>query len=329
MVGQQNTNSKNMLDNLRIEVNSFLSELVNGYQPPELYDSVRYVISCGGKRVRPVLLLLAANIFNVRHRDAMPLALAVELVHNFSLVHDDIMDHASSRRGRDTVHVLWDHETAILCGDVLLAMASECISQAPIGEPAELVKVFGEAIRKLCEGQALDVVGGTKIEFSTDEYLHMVDGKTGGLISASLELGGIVGGANPRDRLALREAGKSIGRAFQILDDLLDLIADDQRWGKVQGGDLIEGKGTYLLTEARQRAEGEDAVFFSKIRPGSGLTVQEIPHARERMEALGVIEDARAHIQSYTTHAVTQISSLSGNISELCALIDHIGTRIY
>lgn len=283
----------------------------------------------GGKRIRPALLLLSARVFGVPTKDAMPLALAVELIHNFSLIHDDIMDHADSRRGQKTVHTVWSTDTAILCGDILLALASECVGQARSGDPAQLIRVFGRAIRELCEGQALDMVIGGSQDLTTDDYLHMVDGKTGGLLSASLEMGGVAGGAAPESCQALKEAGIFIGRAFQINDDLLDLVADDQRWGKVQGGDLMEGKGTYLLTEAHQRAEGEDKTFFAGIYPGSGLSKDEIPRARERMDALGVLDAARDLVHSYTHRALDHISSLPGNTKGLHALIRYLGTRIY
>ncbi len=317
------------LSHLQTEIEDGLSKLVKDLRPDELYDSVRYVIAGGGKRLRPVLSLLSAKIFDVSTQHAMSVALAVELVHNFSLVHDDIMDHADSRRGRESVHVLWDTETAILCGDVLLALATECISQARFSHQSNLTRVYGTMIRELCEGQALDMEIGLKPDLTTDDYLHMVDGKTGGLISASLEMGGIIGDANADVCMILRESGKSIGRAFQILDDLLDLIADDHRWGKVQGGDLIEGKGTYLLAESRQRATGEDAEFFAKIRPGTGLSPEDIPTARSKMNALGVLEDARQQVHHYTSNALKQINSISGNTDRLEALITHMGKRIY
>ena len=317
------------IKHLQSEVEHHLSNLVTDHQPNELYDSVRYVIAGGGKRLRPILLLLSARIFGVSTKQAMPLALAVELVHNFSLVHDDIMDHADSRRGRETVHVVWNADTAILCGDVLLALATECVAQTNSDAQADLTRVYGTMIRELCEGQALDMEIGNKTDISTSDYLNMVDGKTGGLLSASLEMGGVIGGANSETCYVLRHAGKSLGRAFQILDDLLDLIAEDQRWGKVQGGDLIEGKGTYLLTEARQRAKGEESSFFARIRPGSGLTPEEIPLARSKMEALGVLEDARQKVHDYTSNAFNQISSIIGNTDELGALIRHMSHRIY
>ncbi len=313
----------------RNEINSGLLDLVKHHNPNELYDSVRYVLSGGGKRVRPVLLLLSADVFGVRNTNSIPLALAVELVHNFSLVHDDIMDNADSRRGRKTIHVLWNLDTAILCGDVLLALASECVGKAKSEHTARLNRVFGRMIRKLCEGQALDMVIGNSDNLTTADYLHMVDGKTGALLSASLEMGGIAGNADSDSCTALREAGKFIGRAFQIKDDLLDLVAEDQRWGKVQGGDLMEGKGSYLLTEARQRATGEDATFFAGIYPGSGLTEEEIPKARARMEALGVLDAAQENVLGYTQQALDRIGSLSGNTEDLRLLIQEIGSRIY
>ena len=322
-------NLENTLKELRTEIDTGLVNLVKDRRPDEIYDSVRYVIAGGGKRLRPILLLLSARIYGASSSQAMPLALAVELTHNFSLVHDDIMDHADSRRGRKTVHVVWDAETAILCGDVLLALACECAGRSLSGAQAALTQIFGKMTRVLCEGQALDMAIGHNQNLTTEDYLHMVDGKTGGLLSACLEMGGVVAGAGLKDRAALREAGISIGRAFQILDDLLDLTADDHRWGKVQGGDLMEGKGTYLLAEARVRATGEDAKFFAKICPGAGLTSEEIPRAYARLEALGILEDAKKQVHSYTSHALAQINSIKGNTEDLCELIRHMASRIY
>jgi len=317
------------IEHLQSEVETHLTNLVKDHEPNELYDSVRYVIAGGGKRLRPILLLLSAKIFGVTTQQAMPLALAVELVHNFSLVHDDMMDHADSRRGRETVHIRWNTDTAILCGDVLLALATECVGKTNSDAQANLTRVYGTMIRELCEGQALDMEIGHKADLTTHDYLNMVDGKTGGLLSASIELGGVIGGADSETCHVLRQAGKSLGRAFQILDDLLDLIADDQRWGKVQGGDLMEGKGTYLLAESRQRAKGDDSAFFAKIRPGSGLTHEEIPLARSKMEVLGVLDDARQQVHDYTSEAFTQVQSITGNTVELGALIRHMSQRIY
>lgn len=242
---QENLDIK--LEELRAAVDSGLSGLAQDCSPGELYDSVRYVLSGGGKRLRPLLLLLSADVFGADLQEARPLALAVELLHNFSLVHDDIMDHANTRRGRETVHMLWDTNTAILCGDVLLALAIESVSQTGSDKTAQLVQVFGAVLRELCEGQALDTAIETRQDLKTSDYLRMIDAKTGALLSGSLEMGGIFGGADSHARMALSTAGKSIGRAFQILDDLLDLVADSQHWGKVQGGDLIEGKRTFYF----------------------------------------------------------------------------------
>ncbi len=317
------------LEDLRVAVESGLSGLVRDRSPSELYDSVRYVLSGGGKRIRSILLLLSADVFESDIQEAMSLALAVELVHNFSLVHDDIMDHADTRRGRETVHVLWNTNTAILCGDVLVALAAESVSQTSSDKTGQLTKVFGEMLRGLCEGQALDMAIETRQDLRMSDYLRMIDGKTGALLSASLEMGGIIGGADSNTRSVLREAGKSIGRAFQIQDDLLDMVADSQHWGKAQGGDLIEGKQTYLLLEARERATGEELAFFEKVRPGSGLDKQEIPKARERMERLGVFDTARARVRAYTHRALSHVDLLPGDTSQLHALINRMAARAH
>ncbi len=293
-----------LLEQFREEVSHALSGLIRTAKPDVLYDSARYVLAGEGKHVRPVLVLVSSAIFGVPSENAMPAALAVELVHDFALVHDDIMDHATSRRGRPSVHVAWDEDTAILCGDVLLSMSFDQVARTPSGRVPELVQAFASMVAALCEGQALDKEFEQCPEVTTAQYLDMIDRKTGSLLSVALLMGGIIGDAPEEMQAALRSIGRQMGRAFQIQDDLLDLVAGDPGWGKAVGGDLMEGKKTFLLLEALERSKGEDRSFFARIRKDSGLAPEQIPEARRRMQALGVLDAAAERVQQHSAAAL-------------------------
>lgn len=279
-------------------------------EPEVMYDPVRYVLASGGKRLRPVLLLLAARIFGGDDDDALPAALAVEIFHDFTLVHDDIMDSASERRGRPSVHVKWDESTAILCGDYLMGLAYALLAQAkaragaPCWSPVAAIGRFQDMLALLCEGQALDEVFEQRTDVSVQEYLSMIDRKTGALLQASLEIGGMLGGADGTHLKHLRTIGRHAGRAFQIRDDLLDLTAEDVRWGKVKGGDLIEGKRTYILLRAIERTRGADRRWFERIVREAGLPADQVDEARERMQHAGVIDEAQAAVRRHTGEAL-------------------------
>jgi geranylgeranyl diphosphate synthase, type II len=295
---------------LRERVNSGLAELVPQKTPAALYDSVRYVLAGEGKRFRPVLMLLSGEMFGVEPDRCLPAALAVEVFHNFTLVHDDIMDSAAERRGRPTVHVRWDETTAILCGDYLMALAYELLARVPTPHLAKLVRAFHAMVARLCEGQMLDKEFESRADVSVDDYLDMIDRKTGALLEVSLELGGIVGEADGEELAMLRAIGRDVGRAFQIQDDLLDVTAEDARWGKTIGGDLVEGKKTYLLLRCLEQAKGPDRTWFERIGPHGGLDASEVSQARERMERLGVLEDAREAVSYYSGSAMTRLDRM-------------------
>ena len=289
------------IQSLRQRINTALREDVElPDHPQQLYRPAWYVLEGNGKRLRPILALLTAQAFGSAVDKAMPAALAIEIFHNFTLVHDDIMDEASERRGRLTVHERWDEGTAILVGDLLLALSYEQLDRVPKSISGTLHPPFHRTVRKLCEGQTLDLVLETRSEATVDDYLEMIDLKTGALLSLSFEIGGYVGNASHAQTSSLASAGSHIGRAFQIRDDLLDLTADDERWGKTVGGDLRAGKKTFLLLTALSRAEGNEKAWFQKIVDNGGLPGEDIPEAKSRMEALGVLDDAREAISYHT-----------------------------
>ena len=240
--------------------------------------------------------MLAAEAYGAEPEAALPAALAVEVFHNFTLVHDDIMDHAASRRGRATVHSRWNEPTAILCGDLLLAESYRLLAGAPVAtQPA-----FHRMVRLLCEGQALDKDFETRPEVSIKDYLHMIDRKTAALLQACFELGVLCAGGPAEATAHARELGLQLGRAFQIQDDLLDLTAEDARWGKTIGGDLVEGKRAYLLLLALERTRGAEQAWFRKIIAQGGLDPLDVPEARRRLEQAGVLEETAAVVERHS-----------------------------
>ena len=323
------------VERLRAAVNQALPTLVTQPEPSAMYDPVRYVLEGKGKRFRPVLLLLAAEAFGAKTAMALSAALAVEVFHNFTLVHDDIMDHAAERRGRPTVHVKWDESTAILCGDLLLALSYDLLARLDARIPPErvaaILRAYYPMVGRLCEGQTLDKVFETQPDVAVADYLQMIDRKTGALLETALEIGGRVGGASERHLAALRQTGRQVGRAFQIQDDLLDLTADDARWGKTIGGDLIEGKKTFLLLRALERAEGDEHAWFQRIVEKRGLPAAQVPEARERMERLGVLGEARAAVARHSAAALDGLDELpaAAAVETLRWLIRRMQARLH
>jgi geranylgeranyl diphosphate synthase type II len=225
-------------------VNEALPALVADREPAALYEPIAYVLDGGGKRVRPIVLVLVAEAFDCAPDRALPAALAVEVFHNFTLVHDDIMDEADQRRTRDTVHVKWDLGTAILAGDMMMVLSYELLGEVDGTDEGALYDVYHPMVEQLCTGQALDASFEDRPDVSVEAYLEMIDGKTAALLAACFELGAVLGGAPPKVQADVRTAGRLVGRAFQVRDDLLDLTADGDDWGKAVGGDLVTGKKT-------------------------------------------------------------------------------------
>jgi geranylgeranyl diphosphate synthase type II len=312
------------------DIEAALGALPLPASPPSLYDPIRYVLAGGGKRIRPVVLLLSAEAFGgapARAR-ALPAALAAEVFHNFTLVHDDIMDHADTRRGRPTVHARWGEAEAILAGDLMMGLAYELLGQTATDRPAEARALFHRMVTRLCEGQALDLAFERTPEVSVEAYLDMIDRKTGALLELCLELGGLLGGADDATCAALRQAGHLLGRAFQIQDDLLDLTADHADWGKTIGGDLVEGKKTFLLLRTLERAPEPDRAWFARALQG-GLPPDDIPEAQRRMDAHGVLEEATAEVARYAREGVDALRVLPPGpaAATLVALAESLAAR--
>lgn len=301
--------SADTIRSLRSAIEQSLANEMQGRGPALMYDPIRYVLDGGGKRARPVLLSLVAQAYGASEAEAMSPAMAVEVFHNFTLVHDDIMDRSGTRRGQPAVHVKWDEGTAILAGDLMLGLSYELLTKPETVDVRALLDIYNRMVEQLCIGQRLDTHFETENEVSVDDYLGMIDGKTAALLSACFEIGAVVGGAPDSDVLALADAGRFTGRAFQIQDDVLDLTAESDDWGKPVGGDLLNGKRTYLTLRAIERASGSEKRWFERILDG-GITQEEVPEARDRMERLGVVDDAKGAVETYTEHAFDALSVL-------------------
>lgn len=295
---------------LRTALERRLGSLALPERPPELYDAVRYGLQGPGKRIRPVLLLLAAEAAGGRASRALPAALAAEVFHTFTLIHDDIMDNAHERRGRATIHVVWDQNTAILAGDFLMGLSYELLAQTRTPHVAALIHCFHRMMAAVCEGQALDEAFGARDHVSVEDYLDMIGRKTAALLGCVMELGALVARADPETTARLFAAGRALGTAFQIQDDLLDLTAADEAWGKPIGGDLVEGKKTFLLLQALARAEGEERAWFQRIVTGRGLPPEKVPEARSRMAALGVLAEATRAVALHSQAALDALAGL-------------------
>ncbi len=300
---------------LRQMVEAALPQLVDELrEPAELYAPVRYVLSSSGKRMRPVLLMLAAELYGRPAATVLPAALAVEVFHAFTLVHDDIMDHAAARRGRPTVHVRWDEATALLCGDYLMGLSYALLGQLEGAPLSRVLALYHRMVERLCEGQALDKAFETRSHISVAEYLQMVDGKTSALLELCLQLGGLLGGASANDLATLEQLGRNLGRAFQIQDDLLDLTATSDQWGKPIGADLLEGKKTFPLLAALEQAEAaEQAWFYERLQ--RRFRPEEIPEARQRLERLGGLEAARRAVAAYLNEARAALAQLPNGLA--------------
>lgn len=238
-------------------INKEIDQIQYPVAPKDLYDPIAYILDLGGKRIRPVLVLMASDIFSENPLSSMPAALAVEIFHNFTLLHDDVMDHADIRRGKPTVHKKWNENAAILSGDAMLILAYQYLAKVDADKLSVLLPVFSQTAIEVCEGQQYDMDFETRDNVTVDEYMEMIRLKTAVLLGCALKMGALHSGASMSDADLLYRFGESIGLAFQLKDDLLDVYGDVAKFGKNIGGDITSNKKTFLLISAQQNAKGE------------------------------------------------------------------------
>lgn len=244
-------------------INQHLQELSFPPEPEALYDPIRYFLHIGGKRIRPVLTLMGNQLFGGEPSRALPAALAMEVFHNFTLLHDDLMDAAPLRRNRKTVHAMWNANIAILSGDAMLIQAYTLLNQSPREQSPELISIFNQMAMDVCRGQQYDMEFEKESSVSLSEYLTMIRLKTAVLLGTSLRIGALLGGANHNDAERLYHFGESMGMAFQLQDDYLDAFGNPENFGKQIGGDILANKKTFLWVQALQ---SEDTTSTDRLK---------------------------------------------------------------
>ncbi len=280
-------------------------------EPKNLYDPIRYILSQGGKKMRPVLTLLTSEIFGSDFKEALPAALAVEIFHNFSLVHDDIMDDAPLRRGKETVHEKWDLNTAILSGDAMLILAYQYFEQYEPRIFRELAKLFSKTALQVCEGQQWDVDFEHRDNVTIPEYLKMIEYKTAVLVAAAMKMGAIIAETSVENCTAIYEFGLNLGIAFQIQDDYLDAFGNPETFGKQVGGDIIENKKTFLYLKAQEFASAPETaqlMHLFSIQPEE--SADKIKLVKEIFEKTGGAQSALEAIREYTFKAFTTLEKM-------------------
>ncbi|MGB0402799.1 MAG: polyprenyl synthetase family protein [Salibacteraceae bacterium] len=294
---------------IRFEKALELTEFTN--QPIELYEPIEYILKLGGKRARPVCTLAACELFGGNYKDAINQALAVEIFHNFTLVHDDIMDKASLRRGKETVHKRWSHEVGILSGDAMMILAYQYLQKAAVDKIHNLFSHFNSTAIKVCEGQQWDMNFETANEVSLSHYLSMIKKKTAVLLGEAMRVGAIMANASYENQELIYDFGKDFGIAFQIQDDILDLYGDPKKFGKKTGGDVLEGKKTYLYLKALELADEDTKKEIHKTYYDDSLFADEkIQAVTSLFDRLDIKSVARSEMNRYFLSAGIALNTI-------------------
>lgn len=301
-----------VIEKYQNEFVDFLEKYSTVKEPKNLYEPIQYILELGGKRLRPVLTLMAADIFGGDYKTALNAALSIEVFHNFSLVHDDIMDDAPLRRGHETVHEKWDVNTAILSGDAMLIMAYQLFENYEAPVFLELAKLFSKTALEVCEGQQYDVDFETRTDVSIPEYLKMIEYKTAVLVAAAMKMGAIVAKASKEDQDNIYSFGRYLGIAFQLQDDYLDAFGDPKTFGKQVGGDIIENKKTYLYLKALEFSNEVDCAALSELFASNPENVTaKIDTAKAFFVNSGSADATKKAIEIYTLKAFEVLEALN------------------
>jgi geranylgeranyl diphosphate synthase type II len=278
-------------------------------QPASLYDPADYFLGLGGKRVRPVLCLMGNELFGQIEEDAWPMAIALELFHNFTLIHDDIMDKAPLRRGKPTVHAKYGTATAILSGDVTVVASYEYIRRVQSPHIRRILQLFNQTARNVCEGQQLDMDYESRQVVSMEEYLHMIELKTSVLLACSLQVGAILGGAGLGNQDILYRFGRNLGLAFQVQDDYLDCYGDEKKVGKQVGGDILADKKTFLLIKTAEVASASQRRRLAELK--AAAPAEKVAGTLEVFSECGVDTWARELKEQYHTAACSSLEDVA------------------
>ncbi|MBR1878362.1 MAG: polyprenyl synthetase family protein [Paludibacteraceae bacterium] len=319
-----------------IDINKAIESLDWNREPRGLYEPIEYTLAAGGKRIRPTLALTAAEAVvngGLISGDAidhvLPAALALEVFHNFTLLHDDVMDRAAVRRGRPTVHTKWNDNTAILSGDQMLIEAYKLLSDVPADKLPKVLKWFNEMATGICEGQQYDVDFEHANQVSIDDYMMMIEKKTSVLLAYAMKIGGYIAGGNEAQQEALYQFGLHIGLAFQIQDDVLDVYGDPKTFGKAIGGDICCNKKTFLLLTALEKADGDTKAELLQWLMATDNNEEKIAAVTDIYNRLGVRAAAEDVIEQHTSLALQQLDRLPQNnaTGQLRLLAERLVTR--
>ena len=317
-----------------MDINNEILKLDWKREPYGLYEPIEYTLAAGGKRVRPQLAMIASQLFGGKDEEVLPAALALEVFHNFTLLHDDVMDKADVRRGRPTVHVKWNENTAILSGDQMLIEAYKLLSGVPADKLPKVLQLFNKMATEICEGQQYDVDFESQEHVTIDEYLKMIRLKTSVLLANALQTGAYIAGADEQAQEALYQFGINIGLAFQIQDDILDVWGDPKTFGKAVGGDISCNKKTFVYLEAMRRL-GDEAMslearelknWYSQVLEDN---TEKIKAVKEIFEQLDVRSACEKVVEDYTQKALALLDLLPQNAAteQLRQLANKLTTR--
>jgi len=291
--------------------------LLKSASPTEMYEPMGYIIGLGGKRVRPLLTLVGCDLFDIAPEKAIYAALSVELFHNFSLIHDDILDKAPLRRGNITVHEKWNHNIALLSGDGMMVKAFELLSHCEATHMQALLRLFSKTGIEVCEGQQLDMNFETLEKVSVDDYIAMITFKTAVLLGCSLQMGAICANASMESQKHVYEFGKHVGIAFQILDDVLDVYADNEQFGKQIGGDIISNKKTFLLLKAFELANEQQTQQLNRFLNDPSISRQDkVAGVTALYNTLSIKDIATKEANLHTDIALKHLEELAANASK-------------
>ena len=319
-----------------IDINKAIEGLDWNKEPQGLYEPIAYSLASGGKRIRPTLALIAAQsvingglISGIAIDDVIPAALALEVFHNFTLLHDDVMDKAPVRRGRETVHVKWNDNTAILSGDQMLIEAYKLLAQVPADKVPETLRLFNEMATGVCEGQQYDMDFEHMSHVSIEDYMRMIEKKTSVLIAYAMRIGGYIAGATPAQQEALYAYGLHLGLAFQIQDDILDVYGDPKTFGKAIGGDICANKKTILLLTALETADPESKAELLQWLITTDRSEEKIAAVTAIYDRLGVRSACEAMMEEHTSMALAELDKLPQNESteQLRAMAEQLAMR--
>lgn len=297
------------IENYRKVFLTHLQENITKQEPENLYAPMHYILGLGGKRIRPILTLLGADIFQTDYKKALHAALAVEVFHNFSLVHDDVMDKAPLRRGQQTVHHKWDLNTAILSGDAMLIIAYQFFENYEPIVFQQLAKLFSKTALQVCEGQQWDMDFETRNDVSVEEYLLMIKYKTAVLVGAALQMGAIVAKTTDENKQLIYDFGVQLGMAFQLQDDYLDSFGDAS-FGKKIGGDILENKKTMLYLKALELADNEQRNLLYNLYNTTEETLQKVEKVKKIFTDTKTTDFVKTQIEYYTQQAIQTLEKL-------------------